>query len=180
MTDQPRTMIRERPLLFTPVAVRVAAFWYRTVAVAIDVIPLLTMWLIILFATGLVDVSDLPESRWNAFYMIVDLINDRPEFFLPPLLALLGLLATYYLVQELVFGQTIGKRLLNLTVVDVRGRRPLPIMVVVRNLVRLFSLLLVGLGYLWAAFDTERRTLHDWISGTWVIHRTDKVPLKRE
>jgi len=173
-------MIRERPLLITPIPVRVAAFWYRTVAVAVDVIPLLTIWLILIFATGLVDVSKLPESRWNAFDMIVDLINDRPLFFLPPLLVWVGLILAFYLVQELIFGQTVGKRLLNLTLVDVHGRRPQAIMVLIRNLVRIVSLLGLGLGYLWAAFDTERRTFHDWVSGTWVVHRTPTVPLKRE
>lgn len=173
------TAIRRRPLIETPVPVRVAPFWYRTLAVAIDVIPLLTIWLMILFATGLVDTSDLPESRWNAFDMIVDLINDRPFFFVPPILLWVALIGGFYLVQEIVFGQTVGKRLLNLTLVDAHGHRPLAIMVLIRNVVRIVSLLLFGLGYLWAAFDTERRTLHDWISGTWVVSRSRNVPLPR-
>ena len=106
------------------IPVRVAPFWLRTVALCIDVVPLFTIYLMVLFATGLADTSELPESRWNAFDMLVDLINQRPLFFLPPILLWLGILLVYYLAFELIFGQTVGKRLLNLTLIDRRGRRP--------------------------------------------------------
>ena len=167
--SEERTLIRRRPLLETPVSVRVAPFWYRSVANLIDLVPLATVYAMVLFATGLADISDLPESRWNTFDMFVDLLNQRPLFFLPPVLLFVGMVLTYYLLSELVFGQTVGKRLLNLTIVDRGGERPVAIMTLVRNLIRIPGMLLLGLGYLWAAFDTERRTAHDWVSGTWVI-----------
>ena len=158
------------------IPVRVAPFWYRSLAVVIDVVPLMTIWALVVFGTGLMDTADLPESRWNAFDMMVDLINQRPLFFLPPILLWFGLLLVVYLVSELTMGQTVGKRLLNLTVVDQHGRRPEAIMVLIRNLVRIVSLAAFGTGYLWAAFDTERRTFHDWVSGTWVVYRSAHVP----
>ena len=168
MSDE-RTLIRERPLIDTPLRVRVAPFWLRTVALLIDLVPLLTLYLLVLFASGMVDTSDLPQSRWNTFDMLVDLLNERPLFFVGPVGLLLALIAGYYLVVELAMGSSVGKRLLGFTLVDVGCQRPAAIMVVIRNVVRLVSLLLLGLGYLWAAFDTERRTLHDWVSGTWVV-----------
>ena len=27
----------------------------------------------------------------------------------------------------------------------------------------------LGLGFLWIAFDSEKRGLHDWLSGTYVV-----------
>ena len=150
--------------------VRVAPFWYRTVALLIDLVPLSTVYLLVLAATGLADTADLPESRWNTFDMLVDLVNERPLYFLPPILLFVGMILAYYLTLELTMGQTVGKRVLNLTLIDADGERPEAIMVLIRNLVRVVSVLTLGLGYLWAAFDTERRTLHDWISGTWVVY----------
>lgn len=176
MSPDERTMIRKRPLVVTPVSVRVAPFWYRSVANLIDLLPLCTIYLMVLFATGLADISGLPESRWNAFDMFVDLVAERPLFFVPPILLFVGMVLCYYLASELVFGQTVGKRLLNLTLVDRTGERPEAIMILVRNLIRIASMLLLGLGYFWAAFDTERRTTHDWVSGTWVVFRRAPPP----
>ena len=161
------------------IRVQTAPFWLRTVALVIDLLPLLTIYLMVLLGTGLVSTADMPQSRWNTFDMLVDLINQRPLFFLPPILLLFGMVLAYYLVQELLFGQTVGKRLLNLVIVDRYGHRPEAVMVLVRNLTRIFSMALFGWGYLWAAFDTERRATHDWISGCFVVSRTSEVPRPR-
>lgn len=174
-----RTVIRKIPLQLTQIPVHVAPFWRRTLALFIDGIPLLTLWLLLMLVTGLADTRELPESRWNTFDMLVDLINQQPFFFLPPALLLIALVLVYYTVTELILGVSVGKRLLNLTMVDAHGRRPLPLMIVIRNLMRMVSLLLLGWGYLWAAFDTERRTLHDWVSGIWVVKRDKHLPVPR-
>jgi uncharacterized RDD family membrane protein YckC len=151
--------------------VRVAPFWYRTVAATIDAIPLLTLYLLLLIGFGVAETSDLPQSQWNTFDMIVDLINQDPAFFMPPFALLVAVFLLYFLTQELLFGQSVGKRLLKLTVIDKTGERPHPIMLLIRNLVRPLGVAILGLGYLWAAFDPERRTLHDRVSGTWVIRQ---------
>ncbi len=171
-------MVRPQPLRNMPIPVRVAAFWYRTLAALLDALPVFTIWGLVVLGTGMLD-HDLPASRWNAFDQLVDLINLQPLYFVPPILLWFGLLFASYLAQEIVFGVTVGKRVLNLTLVDVHGHRPEGVAILVRNLLRMVSLLLLGLGYWWAAFDTERRTLHDWIAGTWVVHRTEKVPVPR-
>ena len=159
------------------IPVVVAPLWYRTLANLIDFIPLITIYTMVLVATGLAS-PNLPESRWSAFDAFVDLLIARPFFLLPPILIWLGLVFVYTLTLELTLGQTIGKRLLNLVMVDRYGRRPEAIMVLIRNLLRIVTLLTLGLGYIWAAFDTERRTFHDWVSGIWVVSRTDGVPVR--
>jgi len=173
------TAIRKRPLVHMEIPVRVAPFWYRSLALCVDIIPILTIWALVLFASGMADTSSLVESPWNPFDAFVDRLNQNPLFFIPPILLWLGLVGAVYFIQELLMGQTVGKRLLNLTIVDAHGHRPLAIHVLIRNAVRIVGLLFFGLGYLWAAFDTERRTFHDWVSGTWVVFREQKLPVAR-
>ena len=156
--------------------VRVVPFWLRTVANLIDLVPLATLYLMVLFATGLADTSELPQSRWNTFDMLVDLMNERPLFFVWPALLWFAMVGAYYLVCELTLGVSVGKRLLNFTLIDSSGERPIALMILIRNVIRLVSLALLGLGYLWALFDTERRTLHDWLSGTWLIRSRSVRP----
>lgn len=158
-------------------SVTVSPFWVRTIAAAIEIVPLITLYLLLVFSTGSLNIETLPVSQWNAIDMIVDLINFRPEVFVSPLGLFLGTLILFYLPQELLMGHSIGKRLLHLRIVNAHGQQPAPIMLLVRNIVRLFSIVLLGLGYWWAAFDTERRTLHDWVAGTWVIdERKSLIP----
>jgi uncharacterized RDD family membrane protein YckC len=172
-------MVRAAPLVSTPVPVRVAAFWLRSVAALIDALPVLTLWALIGFASGIIDVEAIPQSRWNPIDAAVDLLNNRPIFFVGPILLGVGLFFASNLLQEALFGVTLGKRVLNLTLVDRHGHRPETIAILIRSLLRLVSLLLFGWGYWWAAFDTERRALHDWVAGTWVVHRDDRLPTPR-
>jgi len=159
------------------IRVKVSPFWFRTAAAGVDAVPLLTLYLLILFSTGSLDIETLPESRWNAIDMVVDFINYRPDFFLPPIAMLVGTLLLFYLPQELLMSQSIGKRMLRIRIVNAQGHKPAPIMLLVRNIARLLSVLSFGLGYWWAAFDTERRSFHDWVAGTWVVdERESTIP----
>jgi len=64
---------------------------------------------------------------------------------------------------------TLGKRAVGIEVVDQEGR---PISVhrsIARNLLKIVSLLPLGLGFYWAAFSKDRTTWHDRLVGTRVI-----------
>ncbi len=106
----------------------------------------------------------------------------------------LGLLITvpYYVLFTYKLGQTPGKRLLGIQVVDAEGTIPNFRRVILREFVAksIPSMLLIAgslsillviagyiagtsllLGYLWIARDPRKRGLHDYIAGTYVVKR---------
>jgi uncharacterized RDD family membrane protein YckC len=48
---------------------------------------------------------------------------------------------------------------------------------VVRGLGGFISLAVLGLGYIWVAFDPERQSWHDKIAGTTIVHMPKGVSL---
>jgi len=65
--------------------------------------------------------------------------------------------------QEVALGSSIGKWTMNLRLVGNPGS------LFTRALLALFSLGLVGLGLVWALFDSQKRTWHDLASGTQLV-----------
>lgn len=70
---------------------------------------------------------------------------------------------------EVVFGWTLGKRLLGGKVLSRRGEPLGWFRAVVRNVLKVVSLSVLGLGQLWAFFDKDRRSMYDRFCGTMVI-----------
>jgi uncharacterized RDD family membrane protein YckC len=87
--------------------------------------------------------------------------------------ALLSLSAILFFLYFFVFhaarGQTPGKKLLGLRVIDAYGARPGLLRTLLRTAGYLLSLAPCSLGFLWIGFDRERRALHDWVAGTYVV-----------
>ena len=75
----------------------------------------------------------------------------------------------YFFVFHAARGQTPGKKLLGLRVIDAYGGRPGLLRTLLRTAGYLLSLLPCSLGFLWIGFDRERRALHDWVAGTYVV-----------
>jgi uncharacterized RDD family membrane protein YckC len=76
----------------------------------------------------------------------------------------------YYVVLECSpFQATVGKMALGIIVTDRNGERLSPGRSVLRNIGKVFSAFL-GIGFLMAASDDEKRSLHDRIAGTLVVH----------
>ena len=69
-------------------------------------------------------------------------------------------------------GQTVGKMILGIQVVDSQGNIPGIGAVLLREVVGKFlSSIALGLGYLWVAWDKEKRGWHDHIAGTFVVRK---------
>lgn len=78
----------------------------------------------------------------------------------------------YYVLFTTMQGQTIGKMVLGIQVVDSRGNIPSLGTALLREVVGKFvSGLLFDLGYAWAGWDPEKRAWHDHIAGTHVIRK---------
>ena len=67
--------------------------------------------------------------------------------------------------------RTPGFPLFGLRVVDPYGDPPGLLRATVRSLGYFASAATLGLGFVWSAFDREKRALHDRIAGTFVARR---------
>jgi uncharacterized RDD family membrane protein YckC len=86
-------------------------------------------------------------------------------------------LATYGAIMWKVKGTTVGGIVCNLKVVRVDGRPMDWPTSVIRALGCFLSLIVVGLGFIWIAFDEGRQSWHDKIAGTAVVRSPQGVSL---
>ena len=120
-------------------------FWIRVAALLIDSILLVIVSLIFRVALG--------EST---FVSVINLVFN------------LG----YAVILTAWRGQTVGKMVLGIQVVDRQGNVPGIGAVLLREIVgKLLSAIFLGLGYLWVAWDKEKRGWHDHIAGTYVVRK---------
>ncbi|GMV38944.1 MAG: hypothetical protein AMXMBFR64_06600 [Myxococcales bacterium] len=152
-----------------PPRVNAAGLWHRAAAFALDTALVGLIALALCSSLGLIDWQSWPDVRWNPFDQIVDIVNSQ----LGSLRALAGATAlvavVYGTASEAVMGGTPGKRLLGLRVIDAYGRRPWLVVLVLRNVVKLVTTVILGLGPLWCFVHSERRAVHDLASGTRVV-----------
>ena len=75
----------------------------------------------------------------------------------------------YALIFHLTTGRTPGMRAVRVRVIDLYGDPPSTGRALVRCAGYLACVATLGLGFLWVAFDSEKRGLHDVLSGTLVV-----------
>ena len=98
------------------------------------------------------------------------------ELPIPPLTAFLILLdAGYVIVLTAAGGQTFGKMLLGIRVVDRAGAPVTVSAVLVRSIGCLVAVLPLGVGIVWMFLDPERRAPHDRLAGTRVLLATSRA-----
>ena len=66
-------------------------------------------------------------------------------------------------------GKTLGMRSWHIKVVNESGIKPNLQQATKRYLASILSIILLGIGFLWAIFDHKRNTLHDHLSKTQLI-----------
>ncbi|MDO4260997.1 MAG: RDD family protein [Eubacteriales bacterium] len=139
-----------------------AGFWVRLAAFLIDsllVSALLLFARLFLFLLSLFPAGDLLNGHLLFQYSLSDMV-------------LYGCGALYYILFTYFTGVTPGKRLLNLRVVTAGGGRELSLLCVVyrETVGRFLSGFLLGIGYLMAGIDREKRALHDMLADTRVVY----------
>jgi len=87
------------------------------------------------------------------------------------------LLATYGAVMWRLRGTTVGGSILHLKVVRLDDRPLDWTAAIVRALGCFLSLVVIGLGFVWVAFDDEKQSWHDKIAGTTVVRVPKGVSL---
>ena len=136
-----------------------ATFAPRFIAYLLDLVFIYAIALVGLFTIGLT--TDFVR-------------RDPAEGTAPIYLTVFYVLASfaYFLVPVALYGQTLGKRLMGIQVVDTRGRPPGWKGALLREVLGKFlSNLTLSVGYLMVLGHPERRALHDLVAGTWVVVR---------
>jgi uncharacterized RDD family membrane protein YckC len=149
--------------------VKVAGMWRRLAATIVDAAILspvlaLAFWIAIRVTGYRLPLG--PELRVES---ALELILEGGSM----LYSLIGLGLLVLLLYGFLFmsttGATPGLRLLRLRLITIYGATPEWWRVVLRCLGFVLSAALLGLGFVWMAFDREKRGLHDWLAGTYVI-----------
>jgi len=139
------------------------------VAATVDALLLASISILVTVVTALVLGAPLPHAREIGPDLLVAGLLDRN----PMAVGTLGLFAGLTLLYELygvgMTGQTLGMKLVRIRVIESRGRPPGAVRGMIRVLALVMSVLPGGLGWLWALFDREHRSLHDHLAGTYVI-----------
>lgn len=91
--------------------------------------------------------------------------------------AYIALLIWFMLLEAGPYGQTPGKRILGIRVVDEHGQLLSKGMAVGRYFSKIISALPLYIGFLFPLWDSERRALHDMIVNTRVIKVADQPPM---
>jgi uncharacterized RDD family membrane protein YckC len=147
-----------------------AASWRRLLAWTIDGVGL-ALFTGLLFRAGaaITGLSPGRASPESGIDWIVD-VATRHGAVLVLLAAFLSLSAfVYATLSHALMGATLGKRAVGLRVVTRLGVRPSLARSAVRSLLAVVSLGLLGLGALAAFFTRSHRSLHDLLSGTYVV-----------
>lgn len=67
-------------------------------------------------------------------------------------------------------GQTLGKKVMGIRVVDAQGNKPSAMTFFLRDVIgKMVSGLILGIGYLMVIWDSKKQALHDKIASTYVI-----------
>lgn len=150
--DTPAAGTVEAPVI-APVAARAvhpAGFWVRAVAILIDVVCVMAAEMAFGFFLWVLAEERLAAAAGRAF-----------RFLGSP---------CYFVFMHWARGQTLGKMALHIRVVS-RDGGPLSFgQAVLRHVGSWFSAVILGIGYLVAAFRADKRGLHDLIAGTRVEH----------
>jgi uncharacterized RDD family membrane protein YckC len=146
--------------------IQVIGFGRRFVALVVDGLIVFFVSFILALLLGMVDVffggGVLP---WNLI-----------------IVAIMFLFSLFYFTGQWVrsSGQTLGKLLLNIKIVDMTGEPLSAGKMYLRFLGYLLSGVVASLGFVWVAIDKKRRGWHDLIAKTYVIHLRDDIPVGGE
>lgn len=166
--DEPRCARCDAPLR----PVRVAGLWRRAAAGLLDAVVLSCTAgvLNLLLLEWLAPEPLFPQAR--GLDALLRMLDVEPAAVLRRIAPTLTMAALYFGLFWSLTGQTLGHRLLRLRVVDPYGHPPRPWWAALRVLGHGLGLLAGAMGWLWVAFDREKRGLHDHLARTYVVRES--------
>ncbi len=148
---------------------QVAGFWRRLAAAGVDLAIILPVSYVICWLAGSLAGIGLPESRHHGLDFWLDLFLAADPALLGGLGLTLAIGAIYVMVFQVTTSATPGMRLLKTRIIDIYGDQPSTARALARTAGYLAGVATLALGFLWIGFDPEKRGLHDWLSGTYVV-----------
>lgn len=154
-------------------------FWIRTAAYLIDGVILgLIFWFVVspifmkmfsgMFSSiPLMDPSNMSEAQIQA--LMADMAGKMMRTIWITNLLNMVLIGGYFIILEGGPGQTLGKKALGLRVVTPEGERIGYLKAFARYIGKIVSAFILLIGFIMAAFDSEKRTLHDRMCNTRVV-----------
>jgi uncharacterized RDD family membrane protein YckC len=146
----------------------VAGSWHRAVAALVDGLASIPLAALLAIGTGRIVGVERPAARHTGIDYWLDLALAGEPVVWGTLGLTTAIVALYLYMFQALVGATPGMRLLRLRVVDGYGDPPGFLRAGARTLGYVASAATLGLGFVWMAFDREKRGLHDWLAGTWV------------
>jgi uncharacterized RDD family membrane protein YckC len=140
----------------------------RAAAGALDLLILLPIVIVLVWITSKLTGARPPTGRTSLDFWL-DLLLTSDPWVLSALVVTVSTVLLYLFVFQATAAQTPGMRVLRLRVIDVYGDPPSYPRAGLRTAGYLASVATLFLGFWWIAFDAEKRGLHDWIAGTYVI-----------
>ncbi|HJZ84759.1 MAG TPA: RDD family protein [Polyangia bacterium] len=148
---------------------RVAGFWRRLLAAALDAFVLAPFFAFTGLLLALGSGARIPRWRESWLDYVVELVLGKSPLAIGGVFLCVAIAGLYFTLFHAARGQTLGKQALGLQVITLRGVRPTIVGSLARTAAYVPSFLLCGLGFLWIGFDREKRGLHDWLAGTYVV-----------
>ena len=155
-----------------PSVLHIAPLWRRAAAFAIDTVAIgLVLFILLTLASLIAGLHTPPTQLTGIDALMLKAHALAPVLF--PILWLGAVLATCYCAAFafLQQGRTLGRRLLGLSLVDLRGRSPTPGRAVARAVLAAFSVAFGFAGFWLALFDRHGQALHDKLTRTLVVER---------
>jgi uncharacterized RDD family membrane protein YckC len=167
----PRFLSPEAPTVVSDhrTRVRVAGFWRRLGAAIVDAIVLTSVFAILGALVALILRHPLPRPSQLGPDYVVDMAVNGGTLATTGLVMFVLVAFFYFFLFTALRGQTFGKHLMQVRIIDGFGDRPSIRRSLVRTVAYVPSLTLLALGVLWIGFDREKRGLHDLIADTYVV-----------
>jgi uncharacterized RDD family membrane protein YckC len=146
---------------------RFAAWHERFLAYVIDVGPLVILYFVLAFFDPDTEMYSAADPGRSSSGVSVEVSG------LPAALHLFVTIAWFvynWLIRQGSTGQTVGKKVMDIAVLDASHRPIGPGMTFVRQIAHVLDFVPCFLGYLWPAWDREKRTFADMIMET-RVHR---------
>ncbi|HUS64353.1 MAG TPA: RDD family protein [Kofleriaceae bacterium] len=147
----------------------VAGFWRRMIGALVDLAILVPLCLLLTWLAGAVAGVHLPASRHRGLDFWLDLFLGTDPALVGGIGLALGIGLIYAFLFQMTTSRTLGMRAAGTRIIDVYGERPSVARAAARTAGYLACVATLGLGFLWIGFDSERRGLHDWVAGTYVV-----------
>jgi uncharacterized RDD family membrane protein YckC len=147
----------------------VGGFWQRGLAALIDLAIIIPVSIVLCKVAGSLTGLGLPPSRVRGLDFWLDLMLASDATLIGALGLTLAIGSIYALIFHISMGRTMGMRALDLRIIDIYGDEPSTQRSLARTAGYLLGVATLGLGFIWIAFDSEKRGLHDWLAGTYVI-----------